>query len=369
MPERRAGPPYAMTDMIAAEPALAERLADRLTADPGVQRLAAGVADAARLSAPIVTTGCGTSEHAAMVIAGLLDDALRSAGISDPRVASAQAFELAGRPPASGVVIGVSHEGGTAATNEALRRSREGGAATALITVSSGSPGAAMVETVIATGEQDQSWCHTVGYLSPIVAGAALASAIRGHRLDPASVRAVVDAADDGPGAEAIAGALQLCRRMMVVGSGLDYAAARELALKVEEGVHLPAVAHHLETIRHGHWAAADDQTGLLVLLTDGEDRGMVVVERALAVLRAAAALGMPAGAILGDLGHDVPAHLTPAGRVAVASSGRLPRTVSAALGVVRPLQLVAERLARVRGINPDPIGRDDPRQAAAADA
>ena len=359
-----------MTEMIAAEPALAERLAVRLGADPAVQRLAAEVMDAARSGAPIVTTGCGTSEHAAIVIAGLLDDALRSAGISDPRAASAQAFELAGRPPASGVVIGVSHEGGTAATNEALRRSRDGGAATALITVSGGSPGAALVQTVIATGEQDQSWCHTVGYLSPIVAGAALATAGRDERLDPAAVRAVVDAADDRPAAEEIAHALQPCRRLMVVGSGLDYAAARELALKVEEGVHLPAVAHHLETIRHGHLAAADDRTGLVLLLTDGADRGEVVVERALAVLRSAAALGMPAAAILGaDLGDDVPADLTPAGRLAVASSSRLPRTVSVALGVVRPLQLVAERLARARGINPDPIGRDDPRQAAAADA
>ena len=107
MPERRPGPPYAMTDMIAAEPALAERLAARLGGDPVVQRLAAALVDAANHTAPIFTTGCGTSEHAAMVIAGLLDDALRSAGVSDPRVASAQAFELAGRPPASGVVIGV----------------------------------------------------------------------------------------------------------------------------------------------------------------------------------------------------------------------------------------------------------------------
>jgi fructoselysine-6-P-deglycase FrlB-like protein len=370
MPDRGGGPPYAMTDMIAAEPALAERLAGRLGTDPAVQRLATEVMDAARSRDPIITTGCGTSEHGAMVVAGLLDDALRSAGIADPRVASAQAFELAGRPPASGVVIGVSHEGGTAATNEALRRSREGRATTALITVGDGSPGAALVQTVIATGEQDQSWCHTVGYLSPIVAGAALAAAISGEGLDPAAVRAVVDAADDEPGAEAIAAALQPCRRLMVVGSGLDCAAARELALKIEEGVHLPAVAHHLETVRHGHWAAADDQTGLVLLLTDGEDRGEVVVERAIAVLRSAAALGMPAAAILGaDFGDDVPADLTPAGRVAVASTARLPRTVSVALGVVRPLQLVAERLARARGINPDPIGRDDPRQAAAADA
>jgi fructoselysine-6-P-deglycase FrlB-like protein len=42
---------------------------------------------------------------------------------------------------------------------------------------------------------------------------------------------------------------------------------------------------------------------------------------------------------------------------------------VSATLASAIPLQLLAERLARARGKNPDSIGRDDPRQAGAADA
>ncbi|HET6746462.1 MAG TPA: SIS domain-containing protein [Candidatus Limnocylindria bacterium] len=370
MPEPRDGAPYAMTEMIAAEPALADRLANRLGAEPVVTQLAADLRRVAESGGPIVITGCGTSEHAAMVIAELLGAALRDVGTADPRVHSAQAFELAGRPPTSGIVLGVSHEGGTWATNEALRAAAGAGAATALITVSGRSPAGALASTVIETGEQDQSWCHTVGYLSPIVAGAALATSIRGDALDAAAVRAVVDAADDAPGAEAIAAGLGTVRRMLIVGSGLDYPAARELALKIEEGVHLPSVAHQLETIRHGHLAAADEATGLILVLTDAEERGGAVVERASAVLRSAAALGMPAAAILAaDLGDDVPSPLTPAGRVAVLVSGRLPRTLVGALGTARPLQLIAERLARARGMNPDAIGRDDERQAAAADA
>jgi hypothetical protein len=95
-----------------------------------------------------------------------------------------------------------------------------------------------------------------------------------------------------------------------------------------------------------------------------------VVVERALTVLRSAAALGMPAAAIVAaDLGDDLPRELTPAGRAAVPLTGRLPRMVAAALGAAIPLQLLAERLARARDINPDSIGRDDPRQTAAAEA
>ena len=78
----------------------------------------------------------------------------------------------------------------------------------------------------------------------------------------------------------------------------------------------------------------------------------------------------MPAAALLAaDLGDDIPSALTPAGRMSVPLAGSLPRTAAAALATAIPLQLLAERLARARGKNPDSIGRDDPRQAAAGDA
>jgi hypothetical protein len=78
----------------------------------------------------------------------------------------------------------------------------------------------------------------------------------------------------------------------------------------------------------------------------------------------------MPAAAILAaDLGDDVPLELTPAGRAAVPIARDLPRVLGAALGAAIPLQLLTERLARARGVNPDTLGREDPRQAAAGDA
>jgi glutamine---fructose-6-phosphate transaminase (isomerizing) len=367
MPAWRDGPPYAMTEMIAAEPALAERLVRRLADDPASRDLAADVRAAGQAGRPIILTGCGTSEHAAMVGAALLESALRAGGVEDPRIASVQAFELLA---ATGLVIGVSHEGGTWATNEALRAAADRGASTALITVSDRSPGAALVPRVVQTLEQDQSWCHTVGYLSPMLAFAVLAGTIRGEPPDPVAVRALLDSADHAATAEGMASALARCRSLRIVGSGVDYATARELALKIEEGAHLPATAHQLETLRHGHLAAANEDTGLVLVLTDGEGRGAVVVERARAVLRSAAALGMPAAAIVGaDLGDDLPLELTLAGRAAAPMTSRLPRMVAAAVGATVPIQLLAERLARARGTNPDTIGREDPRQAAAAEA
>jgi glucosamine--fructose-6-phosphate aminotransferase (isomerizing) len=365
MPARRDGPPYAMTEMIATEPALAERLLRRLREDPVVSGVAEAIRTAAAAGEPIVTTGCGTSEHAAMVAAELLTGVLGGA-----TVWPMQALEVARRPPRAGVLLAVSHEGGTWATNEALRAAHAAGAETALITVSDRSPGAALADQLLTTGEQDQSWCHTVGYLSPVIAASALAGALRGGPVDPIVARALLEAAGHEPTAEAAAAALAGCSRLLIVGSGIDYPAARELALKTEEGAHLPASALQLETIRHGHLAAANERTGLVLILTDAEGWGETLIERSRAVLRSAAELGMLAAALIAaDLGDDVPNELTPAGRLSVPLARGLPRTVAAALATAIPPQLLAERLARTRGTNPDTIGRDDPRQAAAADA
>jgi glucosamine--fructose-6-phosphate aminotransferase (isomerizing) len=365
MPALRPGPPYAMTEMIAAEPALAERLLGRLGEDPALGQLVVLLRGAAAQSRVIVTTGCGTSEHAAMVAAELLTEALEGT-----TVWPMQALEVARRPPRNGVLLAVSHEGGTWATNEALKVARTAGSTTALITVSDRSPSAELAVQVIATQEQDQSWCHTVGYLSPVIAAAALSAELIGRPLDRVAVRALLEVAGHEPTAAAAAGQLASSSRLLIVGSGIDYPAARELALKIEEGARLPTSALQLETIRHGHLAAADEHTGLIVILTDAEGWGETLLERSRAVLRSAAELGMPAVALLAaDLGDDVPAALTPGGRLSVPLAGGLSRRVSAALATAIPLQLLAERLARAREKNPDSIGRDDPRQAAAGDA
>jgi fructoselysine-6-P-deglycase FrlB-like protein len=365
MPAMRHGPPYAMTEMIAAEPSLAERLVRRLNDDPALGHVTVALEAAAAEGRPIVTTGCGTSEHAAMVAAALLTAALDGA-----TAWSMQALEVARRPPRNGLLLAVSHEGGTWATNGAVAAAHAAGSATALITVSDRSPGAALADHVLATAEQDQSWCHTVGYLSPVVAAASLAAELSDTPLDPVIVRALLEAAGQESAAEDAAADLARCERLLVVGSGIDYPAARELALKIEEGARLPASALQLETIRHGHLAAANERTGLVLVLTDAEVWGETVIERSRAVLRSAQALGMPAAALIAaDLGDDVPLSLTPAGRLSVPLAGGLSRMASAALATAIPLQLLAERLARARGTNPDAIGRDDPRQAAAADA
>jgi fructoselysine-6-P-deglycase FrlB-like protein len=225
---------------------------------------------------------------------------------------------------------------------------------------------------VVTTDELDQSWCHTVGYLSPILAAAAVGAHLSGTPIDAAAAAGVLGRGLD-PAAEAsttaLAGSLAGVDRVVVVGSGTDRIAARELTLKLEEGAHLPAAMRDLETFLHGHLAGVDGRTGIVVVLSERASRGARTA-RSIGVLRACRELGMPVGAILADVvaGAVDPA-LTPAGRIVVPDAPDLPGPVAALLATAVPLQLLTERLAIARGVDPDPIRRDEPRYLAAAEA
>jgi glutamine---fructose-6-phosphate transaminase (isomerizing) len=374
MPSRRDGPPFHMTEMIEAEPALAVRLVGRLSDPAGAAaRLAAEIRTAAERGRPIVLTGCGTSEHAALAVVEILREALRAIGLPAAHgrtgtPVAIQAFEaaiddeLAG--PA-GLVIGISHEGGTAATNRALARGRANRALVAIVTASDRSPGAELADIIVATNEVDESWCHTVGYLSPIVTACVLAGHITGRPVAAGVLREALAAGlEDAELArtEAIAARLGDVDRLIVVGSGSDRPAARELVLKVEEGAHLPAAMRDLETFLHGHLAGVDARTGLVLVLADTSPDADARARRAADVLRAAAEIGMPSAAILATRHARVIAPaLTPVGRLVVPPAPGLPPAIGALVGSAVPLQLLTERLARVRGVDPDPIRRDEP--------
>ena len=365
MPAYRSRPPYVMTEMIAAEPALAERLTRRLQGSDPMNSLAEEVRGAARAGDPILTMGCGTSEHAAMALATLLAESIDTVAGREPR--AVQALESLHRPPSRGLLIGVSHEGGTLATNEALRAARAAGARTALVTATGRSPGAEHADLVVETEEQDQSWCHTVGYLSPLVAGVVLAGRVTDVRIDARAVRALLDVSDDHRGAAALAAGLTGVDRVLVAGSGPDHVTARELALKIAEGARLPASAYDVETLLHGHLAAATRWTGLVLVRTDAESEPEEVALRVDRLLRAARLLGMPAAAILGErAARSIGGGDTPAGRIVLPKAGRVRPLTAALLAPVIPLQLLTERLARARGVNPDTLGRENEPQAAA---
>ena len=368
MPAHRDGPPFVMTEMMAAEPALAERLLTRLG---DRSSSAASLAERLRRTAddgqPIRVVGCGTSEHGAMAAARILEHAL---GRVDPsaKVEPVQALEAALAPQIGGLVIGISHEGGTPATIEALATAAANGAATALVTVSDRSPGARAAELVVATEEADQSWCHTVGYLSPMLVALAVAGHLTGRHPAPADVRAALAAGlGQASTAEAIAAGLADATTILTVASGADRPAARELALKIEEATWLPTTMRDLETLLHGHLPASGRATGLVLLMAE-DDRLRQRARRAAQALAAAEVLGLRTAAILSTQAATALGSAPLALGNLVAHRPAVDGPGAALIATATPLQLLTERLARARGTNPDPIRRDDPRYLEASE-
>jgi fructoselysine-6-P-deglycase FrlB-like protein len=188
--------------------------------------------------------------------------------------------------------------------------------------------------------------------------------------IDGAAVsRLLAAGSDDLPPAEQIAASLAGAVHLLVLASGADRPAGRELVLKVEEASWLPSAYRDLETFLHGHLPATNDHTGLVIILTERRHRAERLA-RALQALAAARVLGIRSAAILAaDLDAAIEPDLTPAGRLLVPEFAALPAPAAALLGTATPLQWLTERLARARGTNPDPIRRDNPLYLRAAEA
>ena len=342
-PELRDGPPWVMEEMILAERDLPAEIlggAGKETAEVG-----AAIREAVSLGAPIVVTGCGTSEHGAMAVAELIARrAARRLG-RGPRGARRR-----GPPAPGGLCIGISHDGGTRATRLALEAARKAGAVTAVITAhpAASVPGAA--DHVVVTPLADRSWCHTVAYVSAIVAGAGIAGSPAtvgaADRRDRRGRRAPAAVRRGGP-----QDPRRAPHRHDRPRSRLHHS-ARELALKIEEGARIPANAHRLETVLHGHLAGCDAESTALVRFALDPRGGELAAERGADLDAAAAVIGIPVVAIGDQLG------LAP------------PQSVAEALVVgAVALQLLTLELAHAAGTNPDLIRREQRayREAAAA--
>jgi glucosamine--fructose-6-phosphate aminotransferase (isomerizing) len=251
----------------------------------------------------LVFTGCGTSLHAAETGGRAL-----------------QALDVVLDPPEADLLVVVSHEGGTKMALEAVKAFA---GPSWLVTGKEESPLAEVAEEVlVVTPEVEESYCHTASYTAAVAALAVL----RGEDVSglPGAVEAVL-AEPPFP--------VSAHERIAVVGAGRDLATAREAALKLREGVHVPTEAHHTEQILHGHLAAIDETVRVFVL--EGEGRA---AERAREVVRALEEIGAPTT-------------LVPTQHPAVDIVG---------------FQLLTLALAEDRGINPDTIRWDEPRWDAA---
>jgi len=254
----------------------------------------------------IAVVGCGTSFHAAQTSGSGYD-----------------ALEFVLQPPDADVLVLVSHEGTTPLTIEAAEAFS---GPKWLVTAKAESRLAALCdEVVVATPAVEESYCHTASYTAAV----ATLAALRGE--DVSWLPAAVEEALAGEGLR-VSGH----DRWLFAGAGRDWPTAQEAALKLREGVYLPAEAYQLEELLHGHLAAVDENVRCFVF--EGEGRAAA---RAAETVRA-----------LGELGCDV----------------TLVPTRHPVVDIV-PFQRLTVDLAAERGTDPDLIRWDDPRWKAARDA
>ena len=326
-PSWRAGPPYHMTDMIAAEPAVAKRTVERLAGAGPAADLAGAIRAALAAGEPVIVTGCGTSEHGAMAAVEILREAA-SGGRSRGRTDHQRAGVRAGARAAATRTRDRHLARGSDAARPTPHWQRPGRPARRPPSSRSarGSPAGALAGIVVETGELDHGWCHTIGYLSPVVAAAAVGAHLSGRTLDAATVADLVaDGTRDTAGAERIAARFADAAHLLVVASGADRPAGRELVLKVEEAAWLPSAYRDLETFLHGHLPATGEGTDLVLILTD-RDRRAERLARARQALAAAKVIGLRSAAIVASgVDAELDPVLTPAGRLVITESPDLP--------------------------------------------
>jgi glutamine---fructose-6-phosphate transaminase (isomerizing) len=244
--------------------------------------------------ARLLHTGCGTSFHAAQTGG----DAV-------------QALDLVLQPERDAdLLVAISHEGTTRMTLEAVRA---WSGPSWLITGAPESPLAEECDhVVVAAPEIEQSWCHTASYTAAVATLAALGGEDVSW-LPDAVAQALGQDVGEPPEA-----------RVVVAGAGAAWPTAQEAVLKLREGAHLPAEAHHIEQLLHGHLAAIDETVRSYVI-----DGG-----RAADAVRALEVLGCET---------------------------TLVPSVHPVVDIVF-FQLLTVAAADARGVDPDPIRTDDER-------
>jgi glucosamine--fructose-6-phosphate aminotransferase (isomerizing) len=147
---------------------------------------------------------------------------------------------------------------------------------------------------------------------------------------------------DDGRRPEELARSFALTGRMLVVGRGVEYATARELALKLAETCRVGTAALTTTDLAHGPIAALDAQFPVLAIASRDDALPAVLsgLDRARRAGATVISFGNAAGLVRGTAG-SAPVPCVP-----------LP-VLSPLLSIV-PGQLFADALARVRGLDPD---------------
>src|SRR5512132_2252975 len=279
----------------------------------------------------------------------------RLASLASPSLATVYRADLDLR----GVLaVAVSQSGATGEIVTTLEWARRCGARTVAVTNAAGSPLTEAADVALITqAGSELAVPATKTYTTQLAALAVLALSMGsgpgpvppGAALEalwgvPDAVEAMLEVA---PAAEALAGRLTDADTLVVSGRGFAYSTALELSLKLKETCYVTSVGLSYADLVHGPIAILDAGTPALLVAAAGP-----MLPEMTGLARRIAATGADVFGIGGDRdfaaacrstlpGTSLPEHLAP-------------------LALVVPGQLLAEALARAKGLDPDaPRGLD----------
>jgi glucosamine--fructose-6-phosphate aminotransferase (isomerizing) len=246
-------------------------------------------------------------------------------------------------------VIGLSQSGQTPDVVEYVQRARAAGALTIAVTNDASSELATAAEVAIQlAAEPELAVAATKTYVNTLAVLALLAGhlADRGREVSEGIRRASDQLAEVLPSLERAAAGMALpfayTGRMFVIGRGVEFATAREIALKLLETCRVAAEPLTATDLAHGPVAALDPLFPVWAIASP--DATLAPVQEAAARARAMGATLVASGTAADRL--DGAAYALPVPAPA-------PQLLSPLLSVV-PGQLFAWALSRARGLDPD---------------
>ena len=302
----------------------------------------------------IVILACGTAYHAGVVGRYVIEDWARVS--VEPDIASEWRY----RSPVLGpntLVIGISQSGETADTLAALRLARESGAHTLAITNMMGTVITREVDSVLYTrAGLEMGVAASKTFTAQVVLLYLLAlklAQVRGT-LAADRITGLIEEVDGLP--EKMAAFLdghhpieEVAQRhfdkpfFLYLGRHIGLPVCLEGALKLKEISYIPTEAYSAGEMKHGPIALLDEETPVVCIATDSH-----VYDKVVSNIQETRARGAQVIAIATDGNEDIQHHADDV--IFVPSTHPYLQAVLAVL----PLQLLAYRIARLRGLNVD---------------
>jgi glucosamine--fructose-6-phosphate aminotransferase (isomerizing) len=302
----------------------------------------------------IVILACGTAYHAGVVGRYVIEEWARVP--VEPDIASEWRY----RNPVIGkdtLVIGISQSGETADTIAALRLAKEKGARTLAVTNMLGSQVTREVDSVLYTRcglEIGVAASKTFTAQVALFYLLALKLAQLRGTMPPDELKFILDEVHALPSKmkafldgdhpiEEVAQRYYEKPFFLYLGRHIGLPVCLEGALKLKEIAYVPTEAYSAGEMKHGPIALLDEDTPVVVVATESH-----VYEKVVSNIQETRARGAHVIAIATDGNEDIQHHADD-----VIYVPRTPAFLQAVLAVL-PLQLLAYRIARLRGLNVD---------------